>query len=777
MAMSVIGTALRRGRDLTTILAQSDALLGAIAPEGQALARAVERSRDVAALREVIRRADRIGDHHWAMLAEKVLLGLAEDREILERHVWRNIWMGDYARADAAFKKLPSNLDPVSRDFAGHRIDLGIGRLDSAEVRLRRLRDAGAREVDVAHAHHVTGLLDHGGFERAGDAALSYQNLYPKSLPLLSAHLRTLLALDGAETALSALDAVAHLYTPVDATVLRARFLMTAGRHIETMDVLRAQIGQSPRVAQLYPPLMEAGQQADRLGELTETLEAVASRVPGMAAVEEALATIHIDQGDDCRANALLARIRKRNQWAYLALRVSQACQSEGPDKAREAHNAALAAGVPPASVSVFYSLYLYYYRGTPAEIARAHEIAKTFRAGKRADPGLVALDLKLLLALDRDADARGIYESLPKGMCESHALAAFAPYFKARAGKHREAAAAWPMILQRSGHPALNARSSYPEETRVTFDGTAGQVLLFLTVFNGIEYLDWFFAYYRELGVDHFFVVDNGSTDGTYEWLLDADADISVFRNTGSFAASACGVFWANHLMRRFGVGHWCFHVDMDEAFVLPGMGAGRSLDDLLAYLDTNGYGTMAGLMIDIYPETLERRPDIDLFADSRFIDTDYVFNRCELPPYVLVQGGVRARLTGRSLLMTKAPLVKMTADLAYISNNHNHTHRPVADVTGALLHYKFIGDVRGRIDEAIDRGEHFMGARFYRALKTGLNSADGASAPALKSDASVAYRDPAQLVELGLLQTSRAWDTWSDEAAYAVASTQSET
>lgn len=766
MAIGGIGSILRVGRDLATVLSERDVPLGKLWAEGYPLAKSIARSRDPAVLRQVIKRADDVGDHHWAAMAEKTLLGIEEDRQVREKHVWRNIWMNEFSRADVAFEKLPSGVDEVAWDMAGHRIDVGLGRMEKADARLRRLRDRAARDVDVAHAHHVTALLDHGHFNKAGEAALAFRTLYPDCLPLLSAQLRTIAVLDGTEAALAALDEVAHLYSAVDATLMRARFLMTAGRHAETMDELLAQIEHAPRAAQLYPALAEAGQKADRLGELTQTLEAAAGLMPGMGAVQEALAAIYIDQGEDERATALLARIQERNHWGYLALRVSQACQSEGPQKAREAHDAALASGVPRASVSVFYALYLYYYRGTPEEIARAHDIARQFCVGKRADAGLVALDLKLLLAMDRDVDARAIYDGLPKGLQNSNALAAFAPYFMSRTGQHKEAASAWPMILQRSGHPALNARSSYPEEVQVRFGGAPEQVLLFLTVFNGAEYLDWFLDYYRTLGVDHFFVIDNGSSDGTFERLLEAGADVSVFRNTGSFAASACGVFWANHLMRRYGVGHWCFHVDMDEAFVFPGMGKGRSLRDLLAYLDANGFGTMAGLMIDIYPNALEQTVGDDLFAASRFIDTDYVFNRSELPPYVAVQGGVRARLTGRSLLMTKAPLVKMTGDLAYISNNHNHTHLPVADVGAAVLHYKFIGDVRGRIDEAIDRREHFMGARFYRALKSGLEPGDETSATNLKSDSSVEYLGPDQLVSLKLLQTSRAWEGWGQDA-----------
>jgi len=272
--------------------------------------------------------------------------------------------------------------------------------------------------------------------------------------------------------------------------------------------------------------------------------------------------------------------------------------------------------------------------------------------------------------------------------------------------------------------------------------------------VFNGIEFIDWFLRHYRGLGVDHFFVVDNGSDDGTFERLLE-EPDISVFRNTGSFSRSACGVFWTNHLMQRFGVGHWCFHVDMDEAFVFPGDDQ-TDLATFLAYLDAQGFGSVPAFMLDIYPETLEPAAG-DPFGRSIYIDRDYSWMRSEVPPYTFVQGGLRSRMTGRSLMMTKAPLVKMTPDLWYLANNHQHTHLPVADVSAAVLHYKFIGDLVGRIDEAIERGEHFMGARFYRALRSSITSPESAK---LVSEHSVRYAGSAQLVDLGLLQTCIRWE-----------------
>ena len=67
----------------------------------------------------------------------------------------------------------------------------------------------------------------------------------------------------------------------------------------------------------------------------------------------------------------------------------------------------------------------------------------------------------------------------------------------------------------------------------------------------------------------------------------------------------------------------------------------------------------------------------------------------------------------------MQKTPLVRMAAEVRYLECNHSTIHLPVADISGALLHHKFAGDLKHRLDEAIARKEHFAGAISYRRLQ----------------------------------------------------------
>ena len=57
----------------------------------------------------------------------------------------------------------------------------------------------------------------------------------------------------------------------------------------------------------------------------------------------------------------------------------------------------------------------------------------------------------------------------------------------------------------------------------------TPGAILCFSTMRNEIIRLPFFLEHHRALGVDHFLIVDNGSDDGTTEYLA-AQPDVSLW-------------------------------------------------------------------------------------------------------------------------------------------------------------------------------------------------------------------------------------------------------
>ncbi|MEM8540466.1 MAG: hypothetical protein AAGF25_05870, partial [Pseudomonadota bacterium] len=129
---------------------------------------------------------------------------------------------------------------------------------------------------------------------------------------------------------------------------------------------------------------------------------------------------------------------------------------------------------------------------------------------------------------------------------------------------------------------------------------------------------------------------------------------------------------------------------------------------------------------MLDMYPATLATNSEADPFENCCYFDTDYGSMPSEFPPYEFTYGGLRQRLTNQALMMNKSPLVRMAPDVRYLVNNHYHTHLKTADITTALLHYKFAGAIEERLWEAIERKEHVMRARFYKTLDESLQMVD---------------------------------------------------
>src|SRR5262245_58934620 len=97
-----------------------------------------------------------------------------------------------------------------------------------------------------------------------------------------------------------------------------------------------------------------------------------------------------------------------------------------------------------------------------------------------------------------------------------------------------------------------------------------AGEIRAFLLVLNELQRLPFTLTHHRTLGVDRFFVVDNGSADGTIEYLL-GEPDVHLFETSGSYQDARNGVDWIEMVLHVYGVDHWCLLLDADEQLVYP--------------------------------------------------------------------------------------------------------------------------------------------------------------------------------------------------------------
>lgn len=86
----------------------------------------------------------------------------------------------------------------------------------------------------------------------------------------------------------------------------------------------------------------------------------------------------------------------------------------------------------------------------------------------------------------------------------------------------------------------------------------------------NGAERMRLFYHHYRKLGVTQFAILDNGSTDGTREYLLQ-QPDTHVYSVNAPFETQK-KTAWIEKLLAMEGYNRWYIVVDSDELLDYPG-------------------------------------------------------------------------------------------------------------------------------------------------------------------------------------------------------------
>jgi hypothetical protein len=265
------------------------------------------------------------------------------------------------------------------------------------------------------------------------------------------------------------------------------------------------------------------------------------------------------------------------------------------------------------------------------------------------------------------------------------------------------------------------------------------GEVLVFCTLRNERARLPYFLKYYRDLGAAHFLVVDNGSDDGSGEYLAD-QPDVSVWHTTASYRDAGFGMDWMNALLARHASGRWALTVDVDEFLVYPFCDT-RPLRALTDWLSDAGMRTFGTMLLDVYPkgpvgQAICAEGENPLELACWFDAANYTLSRNPRYRNLWVQGGARARAffadrPRAAPALNKIPLVKWQRGYAYVSSTHMLLPRGLNLVyetaggeraTGCLMHAKLLATLGDKAREELARGEHYAASREYRAYAEGI-------------------------------------------------------
>lgn len=263
--------------------------------------------------------------------------------------------------------------------------------------------------------------------------------------------------------------------------------------------------------------------------------------------------------------------------------------------------------------------------------------------------------------------------------------------------------------------------------------------ILLVTVLRNERIRLPYFLRYYRDLGVSHFLVVDNGSDDGSREYLA-AQSDVSLWTTQASYRGSRYGADWMNWLLMRHGRGHWILAVDVDEFFIYPFCDT-RPIRALTDWLDTASRRSFPAMVVDMYPKgpigAEPYREGANPFEIATYFDSgNYMISRNPTFGNLWIQGGPRARTMfadrpREAPSLNKIPLVKWHWSYCFVSSTHMLLPRGLNLVydewggekaSGCLLHAKFLSPFTAKVAEELERREHFAHSREYIAYAESL-------------------------------------------------------
>jgi hypothetical protein len=328
-----------------------------------------------------------------------------------------------------------------------------------------------------------------------------------------------------------------------------------------------------------------------------------------------------------------------------------------------------------------------------------------------------------------------------------------------------------------------------------------APQLVVFSVVRNERIRVHAWLRHYRNMRVDAFAVIDNGSTDGTYE-LLREQPDVAITRIEASYGASNFGVAWLNEFHRRLPPAIWVLFADADELLVYRGWPR-RPLIELAEEAATENCNAFFGVLIDMYPdgpleEAVVSEHD-DLFDVAPCFDRDYRFrvrpaNSGEAPEIKIeLIGGPRVRMlssvdqeltsgwfnwfirgqidrvipaTPARLLpwvvrlmpktmpsLCKAPPVRTGAGVSYTSAHKTSGGRPFPENV-VLCHFKFLADFAARVRAESARGEHYRRGAEYIMYADVISRKHRLE---LAYEGTQRFRTVDQFVELGLIRNVR--------------------
>lgn len=295
-------------------------------------------------------------------------------------------------------------------------------------------------------------------------------------------------------------------------------------------------------------------------------------------------------------------------------------------------------------------------------------------------------------------------------------------------------------------------------------------EIRLFAIMRNESLRLSHFLEYYKVLGVDRFFLIDNHSTDNSVQLALEKD-NVHVFETKENYQNHW---YWMEHLLDTYGKGHWCVVVDIDELFSYP-YSEHLSLRELRTFLESRNETAIRTFLLDMYSDqsvaSASCRRGGNPLEVLNYFDIDYrkiPFSFPDRPkgkPYTfeIITGGMRDRVFGKSnppSILSKVPFFKNTQGTYLSQGMHAINGAALSKVQGVVFHTKFLSDFITEVEEDCQREQHYGNAFYYKIFHQKLKETPDIQ---FYHEGSVKLESSQQLVELGLMKTTPEFEAFA--------------
>ena len=309
--------------------------------------------------------------------------------------------------------------------------------------------------------------------------------------------------------------------------------------------------------------------------------------------------------------------------------------------------------------------------------------------------------------------------------------------------------------------------------------------IVLFSIMRNERFFIEAFLNYYRELGVDHFLILDDGSDDGTKE-ILTEQYDVTVLESEFAYGevyrrvslpflrmqAMRAGIRLKALLPSAMLQDQWCVYADADEYSILPP--EMHSFQQLVSELDRLSYRVVLGVVVEFYPKTysdlkldVQKAKSFDeLLNIAPYFDSAKLLNANELGTIERLRPSASGRLfreygvplgstsgskKHRGSATHKLPLIKPGRRVKLLSG-HKASVSASPDLALTVAHFKFTPDVLRRTNLALNTQAWSGGSHKYSKYELLFEKMAECNGTFISSD-SVRYKSGEQLVQCGNL------------------------